>query len=69
MGYVLSGKKMTLASYLYQAIIYLAITVALIGCQPPDTCYYDASDSSQSARVAAKSWIRMQSVRSRNKQA
>ena len=44
-------------SYLF---IYL-LTMPLIGCQPPDTCYYDVSE--KSLVPGPESWFRMEQVR------
>jgi len=44
---------MSQLSYLF---IYL-LTTSLIGCQPPDTCYYDVSEKSLLERPG--SWFRM----------
>jgi len=46
-------------TYLFCLLIYL-LTVALIGCQPIDTCYDDVSDV---LNAAAKGWMRMSEVR------
>jgi len=45
--------------YLYCLLIYL-LTVILIGCQPPDTCYEDVVEKSKNETPGG--WFRMTDV-------
>jgi len=49
-------------SYLYYLLIYLVVIVALIGCEPLDTCYDDVSGA---LGPVPEGWQRMKQVGSR----
>ena len=59
-SYYVAGTTMLTMSYLYYLLIYLGLIVALIGCEPLNTCYDYVSGV---LGPAPEGWQRMNQVR------